>query len=180
MCHRCGLGNGNERNSRNSTDPEKWKAYYYLLQIAFILVQLLERGSLLKQLAAELGRTPLPEFARVFNAEHRIEQCLQRAKGEAGLSHYQVRTWRGWHHHQTLSLIATWFLTQEARRGKNMDPRADGAAAPLVYRGSVPPGTGLRPNGLHLPHQHPPPETDRASAALLLEEETQPYAPVAG
>ena len=72
--------------------------------------------------------TPLGEFARVFKAEHRIEECLQRAKSEAGLADYQVRTWEGWHHHQTLALLATWFLTQEARRGKNTDPRADGAA----------------------------------------------------
>ncbi len=126
------------------------------------------------------AETPLPEFARVFQAEHRIEQCLQRAKGEAGLSHYQVRTWRGWHHHQTLSLLATWFLTQEARRGKNLDTRADSAPTPLVYRGGLPPCAGLRPNGLHLPHQYAPPETQRASAPLLLEEETQPYATVAG
>lgn len=123
---------------------------------------------------------PLAEFARVFNAEHRIEQCLQRAKGEAGLSHYQCRTWRGWHHHQTLSLIATWFLTQEARRGKKMDARADGATTPLVYRSGLPSCPGLRPTGLHLPHQHTPPATHRASAPLLLEEETQPCAAVAG
>jgi SRSO17 transposase len=69
---------------------------------------------------AVLG-TPLAEFARVFKAEHRIEECLQRAKGQAGLADYQVRTWEGWHHHQTLSLIATWFLTQETRRKKNPD-----------------------------------------------------------
>jgi len=43
-------------------------------------------------LACASADTPPEEFARVFNAEHRIEQCLQRAKGEAGLSHYQVRT----------------------------------------------------------------------------------------
>jgi len=131
-------------------------------------------------LSCASAETPLPELARVFNAEHRIEQCLQRAKGEAGLSHYQVRTWRGWHHHQTLSLIATWFLTQEARRGKNMDPRADSAATPLVYSSSIPPCTGLRSNGLHLPHQHPPSKTQPASAALLLEEKPQPCATVAG
>lgn len=131
-------------------------------------------------LSSASADTPLSEFARVFNAEHRIEQCLQRAKGEAGLSHYQVRTWRGWHHHQTLSLIATWFLTQEARRGKNMDARDHGTAAPLVHCGRLPPGAGLRPNGLYLSDEHPPLETHRASAALLLEEETQPYATVAG
>jgi hypothetical protein len=32
--------------------------------------------------------TPLTEFARVFKAQHRIEECLQRAKGEAGLADY--------------------------------------------------------------------------------------------
>src|SRR5260370_24563402 len=39
-----------------SNDPEKWKAYYYLLQIAFVITQLLERGSLLLQLVAGLGK----------------------------------------------------------------------------------------------------------------------------
>jgi SRSO17 transposase len=64
--------------------------------------------------------TPLDEFTRVSKAEHRIEECLQRAKGQAGLADYEVRTWRGWHHHQTLSLLATWFLTTETQRGKKM------------------------------------------------------------
>lgn len=83
------------------------------------------------------SETPLAEFARVANAEHRIEECFQRAKGEAGLADYEVRTWRGWYHHQTLAMIATWFLTVEARRGKKMDPRADGAAAAEVDRWCV-------------------------------------------
>lgn len=65
--------------------------------------------------------TPLAEFARVAKAEHRIEECIQRAKSEAGLADYEVRNWKGWHHHQVLSLIATWFLVTEARRGKKMD-----------------------------------------------------------
>jgi SRSO17 transposase len=66
--------------------------------------------------------TPLAAFAWVLNAEHRIEECLRRAKGEAGLAQYQVRTWKGWHHHQTLTLLATWFLTQEKQRGKKIRP----------------------------------------------------------
>jgi SRSO17 transposase len=68
--------------------------------------------------------TPLVEFARVAKASHRIEAGLKRSKSEAGLGEYQVRNWRGWHHHLTLSLIATWFLAVEARRGKK-----DGAGA---------------------------------------------------
>jgi SRSO17 transposase len=67
----------------------------------------------------------LKELARVAKAAHRIEECFKRAKGEAGLGDYQVRNWVGWHHHQTLALLAAWFLNQETRRGKNPDPRAD-------------------------------------------------------
>lgn len=80
--------------------------------------------------------TPLAELARVPKAEHRIEECLQRAKGEAGLASYQVRTWEGWQHHQALSLVATWFLTQETRRGKKIYPGVNGSPGAVVY-GSV-------------------------------------------
>jgi len=65
---------------------------------------------------------PLAEFARVTKAEHRVEECLERAKGEAGLGDYQVSNWKGWHHHITLALLAAWFLTRETRRGKELTP----------------------------------------------------------
>jgi SRSO17 transposase len=67
-------------------------------------------------------QTPLWEFARVAKAQHRIEECLQRSKSEAGLADYEVRNWTGWQHHQTLSFLATWFLERETHRGKKMDP----------------------------------------------------------
>src|SRR5512145_378558 len=73
-------------------------------------------------LSNAVPETPLWEFARVAKAEHRIEACLQRSKSEAGLADYEVRHWRGWHHHQTLSFIATWFLVTETRRGKKWTP----------------------------------------------------------
>ena len=50
-----------------STDPEKLKAYYYLLQIACILLHLLEQGSLLRKLAEEYGRTPWQLFGSLKN-----------------------------------------------------------------------------------------------------------------
>jgi SRSO17 transposase len=112
--------------------------------------------------------TPLKEFARVFKAEHRIEECLQRAKGEAGLADYQVRTWEGWHHHQTLALLATWFLTQEARRGKNTDPGADGAASAEDDRPVAEWPVEVRAPGAHSPHDESPFEAERRSAALPL------------
>ena len=83
------------------------------------------------------AETPLEELARAAKAEHRIEDCFKRAKSEAGMADYEVRTWIGWHHHQTISLMAAWFLTNEARRGKkndscnhcSADPRSDRTAA---------------------------------------------------
>jgi SRSO17 transposase len=99
--------------------------------------------------------TSLAEFARVFKAEHKIEECLQRAKGEAGLADYQVRTWTGWLHHQTLSLVATWFLTQEARRGKNTDTRVDSAAGAGADRGDPGARPGLPPRRAPPPHREP-------------------------
>lgn len=78
--------------------------------------------------------TPLAEFARVAKAEHRIEECLERGKSEAGLADYEVRNWTGWHHHQTLSLLATWFLVTETRRGKKMDTIDHAAADSGRYR----------------------------------------------
>lgn len=67
-------------------------------------------------------------LAQVAKAEHRVERSLQRGKSEAGLAAYQVRSWSGWHHHQASSLIAAWFLVQEARRGGKDDPGVDGAS----------------------------------------------------
>jgi SRSO17 transposase len=120
--------------------------------------------------------TPLPEFARVFKAQHRIEECLQRAKSEAGLADYEVRTWEGWHHHQTLSLIATWFLTQEARRGKKMDPRPHGAAGALGDRKVASARLGLRSPIPYPSHNESPFTPHRGSSLLPLEETQTPSA----
>ena len=60
-----------------STDPEKWKAYYLLLQIAFILVQLLERGSLLRRLAEETGRPVWKLFGSLKNVARRLLESVR-------------------------------------------------------------------------------------------------------
>jgi SRSO17 transposase len=73
-------------------------------------------------------KEPIKELARVTKAAHQVEECIKRGKSEAGLGDYQVRNWAAWHRHQTLSLMAAWFLNQETRRGKNPDPRFDDAA----------------------------------------------------
>jgi hypothetical protein len=56
----------------DSIDPEKWKAYYRLLQIAFRLRQLLERGSLRRRLAEEVGRPVWKRFGSLKNVARRL------------------------------------------------------------------------------------------------------------
>jgi SRSO17 transposase len=111
---------------------------------------------------------PVPEFARVYKAEHRVEESLKQAKGEAGLGDYQVRTWAGWHHHQALSLLATWFLSEEARRGKNTDPRPDGSTGPGADSWPAQPGASGPHPGPDVPHRQPPAPAQRGGAALPL------------
>jgi SRSO17 transposase len=111
---------------------------------------------------------PLEELARVAKAAHRIEECFERAKGEAGLADYQVRNWTAWHHHQTLSLLAAWFLNQETRRGKNLHPGADLATAPATDRRADRGPSQHQPPVVPLPAQHPLATPQRTSKVLSL------------
>ncbi len=47
---------------------------------------------------------------RVAGSRWTVEQCFEEAKGETGLDEYEVRTWRSWHRHITLSMMAHAFL----------------------------------------------------------------------
>jgi SRSO17 transposase len=89
-------------------------------------------------------QTPLWACARVATAAHRIEECLQRSQSEAGLADYEGRHWTGWHHHHTLSFLATWFLVTETLRGKKMDTRDDATADSPRHRGDLVRGIAMR------------------------------------
>jgi SRSO17 transposase len=111
---------------------------------------------------------PLEEFARVAKAAHRVEECFERAKGEAGLGDYQVRNWIAWYHHQTLSLLAAWFLNKETRRGKNTDPRADVSATTPAGRRADRCSPQGETHSCPLPPEHSLAPTQRTSTLLPL------------
>ena len=49
-----------------------------------------------------------------------VEECFEAAKGEAGLDNYQVRVYRAWYRHVTLSMLALTFLAvlrADAKKG---------------------------------------------------------------
>lgn len=115
------------------------------------------------------AETPLPEFARVAKAEHRIEECIQRSKSEAGLGDYEVRNWVGWQHHQTLSLIATWFLVSETLRGKKMDSRDYPATDPGRHLANPASRVQMRFAITHRARTRGPLETKRIGSPVPLE-----------
>jgi SRSO17 transposase len=94
---------------------------------------------------------PLQKVVRVGSERHRIEEVFQEGKGEVGLGHYEVRSWVGWHHHMTLTVLAQWFLVREQRRigGKNTGHHDPTGATDFHETASEPapaPGTDRRGN----------------------------------
>jgi len=91
---------------------------------------------------------PLAELVRVKSERHRIEEVFQEAKGEVGLAHYEARSWVGWHHHMTLSLLALWFLTLERQRLGGKSSRLN--RSPTTPRSHTPAGTRAHGRGHRL------------------------------
>ena len=78
--------------------------------------------------------TTLEELARAAGMRWRVEIGFEEAKGEVGLSHYEVRSWRGWYRHITLALFAHAFLA--AIRAEEIDIGASQKGAPGTAEGS--------------------------------------------
>ncbi len=92
-----------------------------------------EKGEL--ELAYFLCYSPrpvtLPELVAVAGARWAVEDCSAAAKNEAGLDHYQVRRYRAWHGHITLSMLAHAFLAVTARAARTgPEPPGPGPASP--------------------------------------------------
>jgi SRSO17 transposase len=67
-------------------------------------------------------RTTLATLIWVAGRRWPVEECFKQAKQETGLDDYQVRTWRGWYAHITLSMLALAWLAAvratEAAKGE--------------------------------------------------------------
>ena len=79
----------------------------------------------------------LEELVRARFERHRIEEVFEAGKQEAGLAQYEVRSWVGWHHHMTLSLLALWFLCCERRRLGGENAGDDGLAGARGLRAAT-------------------------------------------
>ncbi len=71
--------------------------------------------------------TPAPRLAFMQGQRYWIERVLRNAKQDAGLGDYQVRGWRGWHHHMALVMMALLFTLEERLFHHQTRPLLSGA-----------------------------------------------------
>jgi len=60
--------------------------------------------------------TPCIRAVRLWKSRWPVEQGYQQLKEELGLDHFEGRSWRGFHHHAALALLAYGFLLLERHR----------------------------------------------------------------
>ncbi len=61
-------------------------------------------------------------LAYVQNQRFWVEHAFHEAKSQLGMAQYQVRVWRGWHHHMALVALATVFMMREKAENKETHP----------------------------------------------------------
>lgn len=85
--------------------------------------------------------TSLRRLVETIKMRWRIEHDYEELKQELGLTHYEGRGWRGFHHHASLTIASYAFLVAE--RGR-FSPSGDGGGAPKLKAARVPRGFRAR------------------------------------
>jgi SRSO17 transposase len=80
------------------------------------------------------ANTPFKHLVADAKGRWMIERDYQELKSELGLSHYEGRNWRGFHHHATLCIAAYGFLILERLAGKKNAARFKEPPVPEGYR----------------------------------------------
>jgi SRSO17 transposase len=71
--------------------------------------------------------TPIETMASVSGCRVKVEECFQDGKTHLGMSHYEGRSWTGWHHHMALVSLALLFVIQVRLR---LAPKTTGLNMP--------------------------------------------------
>src|SRR5690348_2967777 len=79
------------------------------------------------------ARTPSRQTAPNTKARWSIERDYQELKQELGLSHYEGRIWRGFHHHASLCIAAYSFLIGEHRLSPTTSVLSASGSKPLRF-----------------------------------------------
>jgi len=75
---------------------------------------IIRKDSKSKEIKYQLSNAPpdtsISRLAQMSGSRYWIERTFEDGKGIAGLADYQVRSWTGWHHHMTITLMAMLYL----------------------------------------------------------------------
>jgi SRSO17 transposase len=80
-------------------------------------------GELKTYLCNAPAATPLARLVWLSGMRWPIETCFEDGKQYLGMGDYEVRSWRGWHHHMTLCILAHFFLVRTCRQLKKTPQR---------------------------------------------------------
>ena len=57
--------------------------------------------------------TPVLHLGQMQGHRYWVERAFEDAKGECGLADYQALSWRSWHHHVTMVMLAMLFIAEQ-------------------------------------------------------------------
>ena len=89
--------------------------------------------------------TTLVDLVKTAKMRWRIERDYQDLKQEFGLSHYEGRGWRGFHHHATLCIAAYGFLLADRLKHSGFKKNSSRSKAPGLPAGYTPRGSPTNP-----------------------------------
>jgi SRSO17 transposase len=96
-----------------------------------------EQPQLKTYLSNAPATTPHATLVRKSGMRWPVEAAIKECKSEVGMDQYEVRGWKGWHHHMTMTLLAHHFLVrQRCRMGKKISG-TNGAAGAAVVTGGL-------------------------------------------
>lgn len=78
------------------------------------------------------------ELVRMSGMRWPVELAFEEAKDELGMDQYETRSWLGWHHHMTLSMLAHHFLVWVRVRWQERAPALTLAQVRLLVRSVIP------------------------------------------
>jgi len=99
-------------------------------QVWLVLRRNVLTGELKTYLSNAPSDTPLETLVRLSGMRWPIETCFEDGKQHLGMGDFQVRSWRGWHHHMTLCILAHFFLVRIKLKWKALAPAL---TLPQVY-----------------------------------------------
>jgi len=95
-----------------------------------------ERPQLKTYLSNAPATTPHTTLVCMSGRRWPVELAILECKSEVGMDQYEVRSWRGWHHHLTMTLLAHHFLVrQRCQLGEKSGGLNGAAGAPAVTGG---------------------------------------------